>query len=94
MSLPTQCKNCFKAHDFIRECFGCCATCKKDYMCEGCCYSHECVPGKSRNLRIITNPAWICNLVKTLSEVEPLVRPQTPPSLKEWEDGVLSEWNG
>ena len=25
-------------------------------------------------------------------ELQTLIRPETPPSLKEWEDGVLSEW--
>lgn len=70
MSLPTQCQNCFKAHDFSRECFGSCSTCGKKDMCENCCYEHECLPGKGRQLRIITNPAWICNLVKTWERVE------------------------
>ena len=65
MSFPTQCQECFKAHDFKRECFGYCSTCKKEDMCENCCYTHECIPGKIRQLQIITNPAWICNLIKT-----------------------------
>ncbi len=78
MSFPTQCQNCFKAHDFTRECFGSCHTCHKDDMCENCCYTHECIEGKARCLQIITNPAWICNLA------EELEKPHSESPRTEW----------
>lgn len=62
MSSPIHCSECKKAHDFNREAWGWCRTCNKQEMCEQCCYTHECIKGKSRQFAIITNPAWIANL--------------------------------
>lgn len=69
--LPIECEVCHKAHDFSKWCSGSCSTCGKQWMCEPCCYSHECIPGKGRQLRIITNPAWIMNLRQTFGKTEP-----------------------
>lgn len=85
--MDTYCQECKKPHDFTKECFGSCSTCQKKDMCEKCCYNHECIPGKSRQLLIITNPAWVCNLRK-------IERPETPTSLKQWEENVIKEWGG
>jgi hypothetical protein len=70
IDLPTHCQECKQPHDFSKQCSGDCTTCAKKWMCEQCCYTHECIPGKARHLRIITNPAWICNLVNTIKENE------------------------
>jgi hypothetical protein len=29
-----------------------------------------------------------------MDDIEPLIRPKTPESLKEWEDEVIAEWGG
>jgi hypothetical protein len=65
---PKECAVCKNPNDFDKQCSGSCSTCGKNYMCEQCCYTHPCVHGKGRQLLIIANPAWICNLMKTLSQ--------------------------
>ena len=61
-----QCTECKKPYDFETQVSGSCSTCNKKNMCETCCYSHECIEGKRKQLIIITNPKWICNLVKNM----------------------------
>lgn len=68
MYFPLQCQNCFKAHDFQREAYGSCSTCKKKHMCETCCYEHKCLEGKNMQLQMIINPSWIYNLMKSIEE--------------------------
>ncbi len=68
MTLPINCQECLKDHDFTIEAFGSCITCKKNYMCPNCCHTHKCIPGKISQLILITNPQWICNLMKTLEK--------------------------
>ena len=63
---PNKCTECHKDHDFSKEAFGWCKTCSKSDMCWKCTETHECIPGKSRHVIVITNPAWIMNLRKTL----------------------------
>ena len=70
-----ECSECKKPHDFDKECSGSCSTCNKMFLCCNCCYTHECLPGKSRQLRIIINPTWICNLRKNLNPEIPNPQP-------------------
>ena len=65
--MTSHCSNCNKIHNFDTEVSGYCSTCKKKDMCEKCCYSHTCIPGKVRQLHIIINPKWISNLRKSLN---------------------------
>lgn len=66
----TECEVCGLPHDFDREASGWCMTCEKKWMCYPCCYNHVCIEGKKRQLRIITNPQWIANLLKERSKDE------------------------
>lgn len=66
MKTPKTCEGCGKLHDFENECSGSCGTCKKQYMCYACCWTHQCIEGKISRLSIITNPNWIANLRETL----------------------------
>jgi hypothetical protein len=66
MTKPSKCQNCFKPHDFSKEAFGWCKTCNKADMCWQCTEEHEYLPGKSRRIIVITNPAWIRNMVKNM----------------------------
>jgi hypothetical protein len=70
MESRTECQECGHPCDFGKEMSGSCSTCGKKWLCYSCCYSHECLPGKGRHLCIITNPAWIMNLIKTRGEDE------------------------
>ena len=63
MTMPTECEECKQPHDFEKKASGSCSTCGKQYLCLACCGIHECVAGKIRHLRIISNPKWIVNLV-------------------------------
>ncbi len=66
--IPTECEVCKLPHDFAKYCYGSCRTCGKQWMCENCCFTHDCIPGKGRQLAIISNPAWIMNLMKILEK--------------------------
>jgi hypothetical protein len=68
--LPNNCQVCKIPLDFSKHCSGVCKTCNRKYMCEDCCYTHPCVPGKRRQLIILTNPSWVMNLMKTLEKNE------------------------
>jgi len=65
---PTECDNCKKPYDPNTQPFGMCQTCNKKVLCPDCYWTHDCVPGKGRRLLIITNPQWICNLRKLVSD--------------------------
>lgn len=58
------CDSCKLEYDFDNLMSGSCATCDKKHICADCIYIHDCIEGKARQLRIITNPKWITNLVK------------------------------
>jgi hypothetical protein len=63
MSIPVECEICKRPHNFRKQVSGSCSTCNKRDMCEDCCLSHKCIEGKVRQLGIISNPAWIMNLI-------------------------------
>jgi hypothetical protein len=44
--------------------FGWCRTCGRKLMCWKCNEEHDCIPGKARHICVVTNPAWIMNLVR------------------------------
>ena len=64
--LPKRCQGCNCWYEFDKYSSGSCFTCNKSFLCQDCCWTHDCIPGKARRLAIITNPKWICNLRKTL----------------------------
>lgn len=59
-----QCEGCKNPYDFKNQASAWCDTCGKKYLCIHCYEIHECVPGKIRQMIIVTNPNWVCNLVK------------------------------
>jgi len=60
-----KCDSCNNEYDFDNLMSGSCKTCGKKYICEDCLYTHPCIDGKGRQLRIISNPKWIVNLIKS-----------------------------
>lgn len=68
MDNQKHCDECKKEYDFENHASGWCKTCGKKYLCLDCYDIHECLPGKSRHLILITNPKWISRLVNTQAE--------------------------
>jgi hypothetical protein len=56
-----QCEVCNKPHDYEKESWGSCMICKRLFMCLECCSNHECLPRKTTNICILTNPKWLLN---------------------------------
>jgi len=63
-----KCQECHITYDFENHQSASCSTCKKNYLCPSCYYTHKCIKGKSRNITVITNPKWIVNLVNSLDD--------------------------
>lgn len=70
IEFPNECEICQTSMDFGKQCSANCFTCGKQFMCVECGYIHECIPGKSRILGVITNPQWVMNLRKSLGVVK------------------------
>lgn len=65
--IDMDCQSCQKEYDFENNQSGSCSTCEKKYICPDCYWTHDCIEGKGRRLRIITNPKWICNLINNMN---------------------------
>lgn len=57
------CDECKKSYNFERCASAHCKTCGKKKLCPECFWTHVCLPHKGRQLHIISNPQWICNVV-------------------------------
>lgn len=73
MSDLLNCDCCKKEYDFGKYASGSCSTCELKNLCYDCIWAH---PGKHEGkvcqTICITNPQWVCNLVKTLEKNEKL----------------------
>lgn len=59
------CDGCGNPYDFEKHASAWCKTCGKKSLCIHCYDTHECIPGKSRHMIIITNPPWISRLINS-----------------------------
>ncbi len=60
------CPECKKIFNIDKKISANCMTCNKKYMCVECCYTHDCLPGKPRQIHLISNPEWVVSLKKSI----------------------------
>lgn len=81
-SNPRNCIECGKRHDTIVEDMRTGERLEEIDKCKSCLFKH------------FFGITHISDAYRGEDDIETLVRLETPPSLKEWEDAVIAEWYG